>query len=187
VQQTVAGHQPVDVRIDGERACASMVQEPARFGPVLEPAGVLAAVGLGSSAGETDAPPQVVGTGVAQIIAPLADPSALARLRPDWDALAGLLGAHDAITLYLAAPVPGVGRFRARAFTASALIGEDPATGSAVGPLCALVAGRGGPARIEVDQGVEMGRPGRLLASLEDGRVRVTGGVAPVLDGTLRL
>src|SRR3712207_5630566 len=46
VQRTGAGLQPVDVEIDGTRAHASMLQEPARFGPELDPGDVLGTVRL---------------------------------------------------------------------------------------------------------------------------------------------
>jgi trans-2,3-dihydro-3-hydroxyanthranilate isomerase len=65
--------------------------------------------------------------------------------------------------------------------------GEDPATGSAAGPLCAYLARREGRTRVEIDQGVEMGRPSRLWARLEGDRARVGGGVVAIVDGTLEL
>jgi predicted PhzF superfamily epimerase YddE/YHI9 len=46
---------------------------------------------------------------------------------------------------------------------------------------------RTGLERVEVTQGVEMGRPSRLLAEMEDGRVRVGGDVVVLVSGTLRL
>ena len=69
----------------------------------------------------------------------------------------------------------------------SAEMGEDPATGSAVGPLCAHVAARTGTQRIEVDQGVEMGRPSRLVAEIDGDRVRVGGEAVVVAEGTVHL
>jgi predicted PhzF superfamily epimerase YddE/YHI9 len=40
---------------------------------------------------------------------------------------------------------------------------------------------------LEIDQGVEMGRRSRLIADIEDGRVRVGGDVVVLVTGTLRL
>ena len=40
--------------------------------------------------------------------------------------------------------------------------GEDPATGSAAGPLCAYLAASRRASRVEISQGVEMGRPSVL-------------------------
>ena len=75
---------------------------------------------------------------------------------------------------------------RARSFP-SELDGEDAATGSAAGPLLAFANALLGTERLEVTQGVEMGRPSRLLASMQDGRVRVSGDVVVLVTGTLRL
>src|SRR4051794_39686549 len=82
VQQTGAGLQPIDVRVDGEHAEAWMLQEPAQFGPEVDAADALAPAGLeaGDAAGG-DLSPQVVSTGVAHVIAPV-QREALARVRP---------------------------------------------------------------------------------------------------------
>ena len=53
----------------------------------------------------------------------------------------------------------GAGRAHARMFTRLVEGGEDPATGSAAGPLCAYLAARGLGERVEIAQGVEIGRP----------------------------
>ena len=41
--------------------------------------------------------------------------------------------------------------------------------------------------RLEIVQGVEIGRPSRLLAEMHDGRPRVGGDVVVLVTGTLRL
>jgi trans-2,3-dihydro-3-hydroxyanthranilate isomerase len=188
VQQTPAGLQPVEVRLrDGGRAHASMLQEPAAFGPELDPAAVLAPAGLAPADADPELPAQVVSTGVPQVLAPVRDVAALARATPDWRAIQSLLDAHDAIVLYLVACDPAAGRARARAFAHSADMGEDPATGSAAGPLAAYLHARAGTARLEIRQGEEMGRPSRLECAIEGDRVRVGGGVAMVLHGTVAL
>jgi trans-2,3-dihydro-3-hydroxyanthranilate isomerase len=74
---------------------------------------------------------------------------------------------------------------------------EDAATGSAAGPICVflgLLAGRRGAAhRVVIEQGVEMGRPSRLVAEVDfdsDGEpsaARVTGTVAPIAEGWVEL
>ena len=76
-------------------------------------------------------------------------------------------------------------------------IAEDPATGSASGPLGAYVVRHGivqrrGAVRIVSEQGTRMGRQSFVHISLDadDERVRnvrVGGSVVPVLDGSLRL
>lgn len=67
---------------------------------------------------------------------------------------------------------------------------EDPGTGSACANLGGwlLYAGHRLPARILVEQGVEMQRPCRLLLDVgTDGKVRVGGRVADVATGTVTL
>jgi trans-2,3-dihydro-3-hydroxyanthranilate isomerase len=181
-QQTHAGIQPVRVRRDGDRAYASILQEPAVFGAEVDAAAIVAAVGLQPQDAHPALPPQHVSTGLATIVAPLRDAGAVSRARKDPAAVAAL--AEDTFNLYLCA-VDGE-TARARSFP-SELEGEDPATGSAAGPLLAYFNARTGLERVEVAQGVEMGRPSRLLAEMEDGRVRVGGDVVVLVTGTLRL
>ncbi|MDQ5807128.1 MAG: PhzF family phenazine biosynthesis protein, partial [Actinomycetota bacterium] len=110
----------------------------------------------------------------------------LRRLRPDFDACRELIDGHSAVVMYLAA-VDGE-----RAHARSILPGldgmiEDPATGSAVGPLMAYLHERRGIERLRVEQGVEMGRPSVLECSVEGDRVRVGGDCVVVATGTVRL
>jgi trans-2,3-dihydro-3-hydroxyanthranilate isomerase len=185
VQETRAGLQPIDVRLDGERAHASMLQEPAVHGSRLERAPALAAIGLTPEHADPRLPPQVVAAGAATLIVALRDAEALAAARPDWDAIAALLTRHGALTLYAAVCDPAAARARARSFV-SAVVGEDPATGSAAGPLCAYLAVRAGCAQLTIEQGVEMGRPSRIEAAMEGDRPRVGGDVVAVIDGSVR-
>ncbi|MDP9384255.1 MAG: PhzF family phenazine biosynthesis protein [Actinomycetota bacterium] len=187
VQQTRPGLQPVDVEIDGLRARASMLQEPADFGPELDAADVMGLVRLEARDTDPAHPPQVVSTGVPQVLAFVSDVGALERAWPDYDGIGSLLAPHGAIVLYVACLHGGHGQVRARAFTGYAEEGEDPATGSAAGPLCACVAERGGPRELDISQGSEMGRPSRLRAVLEGDRVRVGGDAVVLVDGTLHL
>jgi trans-2,3-dihydro-3-hydroxyanthranilate isomerase len=79
------------------------------------------------------------------------------------------------------------GRAHARGFSPAVAGGEDPATGSAAGPLCAYAAQRIDTQRLEIDQGAEMGRASRIVAELEGDRVRVAGEVVVLVDGMLSL
>jgi len=187
VQQTGAGQQPIDVRLlDAHRAHASMLQEPAQHGPELPRAQAVEALGLTPEHADRALPPQLVGSGLTQLILPLRDLDALARARPDWPALERLLAAHGATVLYAAVCDPAAAHARTRAFV-SAAVGEDPATGSAAGPLCAYLTARAGTPRVTIEQGIEMGRPSRLEAAMEGDRPRVGGDVVVIADGTLRI
>jgi trans-2,3-dihydro-3-hydroxyanthranilate isomerase len=187
VQETHAGEQPVDVELDGDRARVSMLQEPARFDDELDPEAVLGAVGLEASEADPDLPAQLISTGLLTLIACVREPGALRRVLPDYGALASLLGPRDAIVLYLAHVDRSTGSAVARAFTRAAEVGEDPATGSAAGPLCAHVAARTGRDRLEITQGVEMGRRSVLRAQMDGDRVRVGGDAVVVVDGQVTL
>jgi trans-2,3-dihydro-3-hydroxyanthranilate isomerase len=181
VQETVPGLQPIDVEVRGDLAKASMLQEPATFAAELDPEVVLGLVGLEGSAAVL--PVQAVSTGVPQILAVLADDAALDRAQaPDDVALDALLEAHDAIVLYLA--VLDGERARARSFFPG---GEDPATGSAAGPLCAFAHAHTGVARLTIAQGEAIGRPSRIETAVEGDRIRVGGDAVVVLDGHVTL
>jgi trans-2,3-dihydro-3-hydroxyanthranilate isomerase len=185
-QETPAGLQPIEVALDGDVARASMLQEPASFGPEIDPGRALAAAGLSLTHGDPDLPPQIVSTGANQVIVPVRE-EAVARASPRAGVLWPLLDEFDCVVLYLVACGPG-GRARARSFMrAPGGAGEDPATGSAVGPLCAYLELRTGARSVAVEQGIEMGRPSVLEAVLEGDRVRVSGAAVVVADGTLRL
>ena len=187
VQETGAGLQPIDVRLlDAHRARASMLQEPAAYGAELPRAEIVKAIGLTPEHADRALPPQIVGSGLTQLILPLRDRDALARARPDWPAVERLLAEHGATVLYAAVCDPSTGTARARSFV-SAATGEDPATGSAAGPLCAYLAHRAGTAALTIEQGIEMGRPSRIETAMEGDRPRVAGDVVAVVDGTLRL
>ncbi|HVE69030.1 MAG TPA: PhzF family phenazine biosynthesis protein, partial [Solirubrobacteraceae bacterium] len=114
-------------------------------------------------------------------------PDALARTRPDYAAIERFLDRFGAVVLYVAACDPAAGTARARSFGHTAAMGEDPATGGAAGPLMSYLHARAGLTELTIQQGVEMGRPSRLSCSTEGERPRVSGRVALVVRGTLRL
>jgi trans-2,3-dihydro-3-hydroxyanthranilate isomerase len=184
-QQTLAGIQEVTVRRRGDAARASVLQERADTGLDLDPAAAMAAVGLRAEDAHPALPPQRVSTGLPALIAPVAEAAALARARPDVPAIAGL--GQGVVNFYLCWIDPAGGTARARSFPSLEVEGEDPATGSAAGPLMLYAHDRLGLERLEIAQGVEMGRPSRLIAEIEGDRVRVGGDVIVLVTGTLRL
>lgn len=84
-------------------------------------------------------------------------------------------------------------RIRARMFSPLSGTIEDPATGSAATPLAALLLSLtpDSERRYDIAQGVEMGRPSRLLCTARraaDGiRASVGGNCVPVLEGRVEL
>lgn len=191
VQETGAGLQPIDVRIDNGRARASMLQGEAEFGEELDPAAAMAAVGLGPGDAHPELRPQVVSTGLPTAIIPVAEEDAVRRARPDHDAIGELFGGDD-VNFYLVWHDPESERARARMFSEIVADGEDPATGSAAGPTCAYLAKHAGAARVTISQGEEIRRPSVLETEMEAdeegrNRPRVGGSVIPLIDGTVEL
>jgi trans-2,3-dihydro-3-hydroxyanthranilate isomerase len=187
VQETGAGLQPVDVRKENGSWRASMLQNEAEFGAELERDAVMAAVGLRAGDAHPELPPQIVSTGMPHVMAPIADPEALARALPDYPAIHELAEPHGSIVIYLAWCDPDNGEASARSFTRTVEMGEDPATGSAAGPLGVYLFERTRCERLVIRQGEEMGRPSVLEVEMADGRPRVAGGVFPVIDGEVSL
>lgn len=186
IQETGAGLQPVDVRLGDEGAHASMLQEPAAFGQEVDARHVLAAVGLVPGDAHREFPPQVVSTGLPTLIAPVARVTCVTRAEPDFELIDALSERHGFRTFYLVC-LQDEGRARARMFASGIVGGEDPATGSAAGPLCAYLAKRGWGEQVEITQGVEMSRPSRLAAEMDGGRPRVGGDVVRLIDGEVLL
>jgi trans-2,3-dihydro-3-hydroxyanthranilate isomerase len=187
VQETIAGLQPIEVRKENGGWRASMLQNAAEFGPELDRDAVMTAVGLRAEDSHPDLPPQVVSTGMPHVIAPVAERDSLARALPDYPTIYELSEAHGSIVIYLASIDPDGEAVRARSFTRTVEMGEDPATGSAAGPLGAYLNQRNGTERLVIRQGEEMGRPSLLEVEMADGRPRVSGGVAPLIDGEVSL
>lgn len=181
-QQTRVGVQPVTVERDGDRARASILQPPAEFGAEIRREELLPALGLTVRDG-APGPCRIVSTGLPALMVPLRDRRTLARARYDHPALAAVVPGGANVYLF----APDGDDVRARMFVTVGPEGEDPATGSAAGPLLAHLHEQDGRDVLTIRQGVEMGRASRLDCTLADGRVRVAGDVVVVATGTLRL
>lgn len=185
VQQTRAGLQLVEVELGGTVARATMLQGPVHYGATPDPERVAGALGLTVADLVAEMPPQVASTGAPHLLVLVRGGKLLPHLKLEAGALGGLLDELGAIVAYVAA-VGDVGRVRARSFYLDrGLVVEDPATGSAAGPLVAFLHRSGVASKIEIDQGVEMARPSRLSAEMAGELVRVGGDVVVVADATL--
>jgi trans-2,3-dihydro-3-hydroxyanthranilate isomerase len=188
VQSVSAGEIPVEVDLDA--GTAWMSQLPPEFGPGFEDRALLArACGLGVDDLHPDLPAQVVSTGLPPLIVPIRDLDTLRRARVDLAASAEACDRSGADELYLFALGPGED-VTARFFGATLGIVEDPATGSAAGPLGAYLAENGVagmPGSVLIRQGERVNRPSELHVDVrrEDGiwRIRVGGGVRIVGRG----
>jgi trans-2,3-dihydro-3-hydroxyanthranilate isomerase len=145
----------------------------------------------------SDPPIEVGGRGAMFLYVPVTDVEALARARLRPDLWASRLAGTPAANVHVATPVTEDG-VRARMFAPGLGVPEDPATGSASGPLAArfvrhglLAPGGDGIARLQIGQGAEIGRPSRIevevrVEGAEVVGVRVGGGCALVARGTMR-
>jgi len=189
VQTSAAGDVPVQVDLAG--ATATMLQLPPEFGePIEDRTAVAAGAGLAPRDLVADLPVVAVSTGIPHVMVPLRDEATLRRAQRDATACHAICESADAESLYLFA-VRGQGDVMARMFDRYTAIGEDPATGSAAGPLGAYLSvhGLGGmPGRATVAQGEMVGRPSFLSVDVSPGdetwAVRVSGGVYLMGEGT---
>ena len=190
-QVIAAGEIPVEV--DVEANTAWMTQLPAEFGPSFTDRELIAsAIGLATADLDPDRPVRTVSTGLPTTIVPVRDLDTLRRATRNERLVGEAVAASGGQDLYLFAPTAeGV---TARMFDSEFGIGEDPATGSAAGPLGVYLAEYGDldtTRRLSIRQGEQVGRPSELHveARREDGawRARVGGGVHIVGRGAFEL
>ena len=136
----------------------------------------------------SELPVEVYDNGVNHVYVCLGSNDEVAALRPDMAGLA------DRVGVVCVNCFAGEGaRWKTRMFAPASGVTEDPATGSAAGPLALHLARHGRIAfgdEIEISQGVEVGRPSTLFARVEGSaddvqRVEVGGGAVTVGRGEL--
>jgi trans-2,3-dihydro-3-hydroxyanthranilate isomerase len=140
-------------------------------------------------------PVELYDNGARHVYVALGSPDEVAALAPDLGALARL--SREAET-----PIIGTNcfagsgtRWKTRMFAPADGVPEDPATGSAAGPLACHLARHGLIAfgdEIEISQGAELHRPSTLYARVDGSaerieRVEVSGSAVVVARGELRL
>jgi trans-2,3-dihydro-3-hydroxyanthranilate isomerase len=136
--------------------------------------------------------PQVISTGATHLLVPARGINDLARVTVDAERLTAVakpLGCEGCY-LFCLEPREHGSAAHARAFFPGIGIAEDPATGSAAGPLAAyLVARQLAPAGkwMIIEQGDEMGRPSRIEVRVTGDHVEVAGRCAIVAEGTITL
>jgi trans-2,3-dihydro-3-hydroxyanthranilate isomerase len=186
VLETGAGPVPIRLEREGPRIRFGRMSQPI---PTVTPfpavPALLAALGVARS----ELPVELYVNGPRHVFVALPGEADVARLAPDLAALARL---HEATTNCFA----GAGRrWKTRAFAPAHGVPEDPATGSAAGPLAWHLARHGRIAygdEIEIAQGAEIGRPSTLYARAEGSperltRVEVGGSAVVVARGEFHL
>lgn len=186
-QETKVGLQQVDVRQAGEGIWeASVLQEPAEFGEVVPTERVASVLGIDPELIDSRYSAQLVSTGLPALLIPIRDLDGLAACEGDAGALE-TLGLGLTLNVYpFVFDVP-TRTARSRCFALDLGDFEDPATGSAAGPLVAYLQDILDVDRITIRQGVEMGRPSLIEARMDSGRPRVSGQVHVVMAGQVNL
>jgi trans-2,3-dihydro-3-hydroxyanthranilate isomerase len=195
---------PVPVDIEGDPARPDfiwMTHGPATFDRALENRDAMArALGLSEADLLPGAPIQPGSTGNTFLFVPLRDRASVDRAALDVRALLDAMAGrpHLGVFVFSPDPDPAAGRVYSRMFAPhTSGVPEDPATGSASGPLGAYLAlnglvRKGAAVTIVSEQGTKMGRPSfiHIRLAMEGGTItgiRVGGSVVPVLEGELRL
>jgi trans-2,3-dihydro-3-hydroxyanthranilate isomerase len=192
---------PIPMRVErgGREIVLWMSHPPVTFGEVIEERhDFTAALGLTTSDLLTEAPIQIVSTGGAFVFVALKDPAAVDRAVSSGEALTSVLDAHGLPPVFLFAPA-GANRLYSRMFAphTAIRIAEDPATGSASGPLGAFAVRYGlipqvAQVSIVSEQGTKMGRQSFVHIELAyaagaelPNRIEVGGSVVPVMAAEL--
>ena len=180
--ETGAGVVPIRLERDGSRVVFGWMQQPAVAAERYERPGELLAV-LGVE--QSGLPVELYRQGPGHVYVELESPHAVAMLRPDLPALLELSPygtdcfARDG------------NLWKSRVFVPAHGVAEDPATGSAAGPLALHLARHeriGYGDEIEIRQGVEIGRPSTLYAVARSPEEADVGGSAVIVArGEFRL
>jgi trans-2,3-dihydro-3-hydroxyanthranilate isomerase len=183
--ETGVGLVPVELEREGERVVFGRMQQAIpSWAPFEREAELLAALGVERSG----LPVEAYENGPLHVYVELDSEDAVAALRPDMAALTeiGEIGANC---------FAGSGtRWKTRMFAPADGVAEDPATGSAAGPLAIHLCRHGRVAfgeEIVIRQGEELGRPSILNARADGAgdridRVEVAGAATIVAGGRFR-
>jgi trans-2,3-dihydro-3-hydroxyanthranilate isomerase len=185
VIETPAGPVPVELEREGAKIVFGRMTQPIpTWRPFEREADLLRALGVERS----ELPVEVYDLGPTHVYVVLRSREEVANLQPDLAALAELqVGANC---------VAGSGtQWKTRMFAPFHGVDEDPATGSAAGPLAIHLARHGRIAfgdEIEIEQGAEIQRPSKLFARADGSagkieRVEVGGSAVLVARGDFQI
>jgi trans-2,3-dihydro-3-hydroxyanthranilate isomerase len=183
------GRGPVPVRIEratGPATRGVMEQPIPAFKPYDKAKNFLRALGVARSV----LPVTIYDNGIPHVYAMLERPDDVAALKPDLSALSSL-ARSSGMSLVGFNVFSGSGlAWKTRMFAPADGIAEDPATGSAAGPLALHLARHGKipwGTEIRIAQGAEIGRPSELFARVSGDADKVTrievGGFAVPVGG----
>jgi trans-2,3-dihydro-3-hydroxyanthranilate isomerase len=179
--ETGAGLVPVRLERDGDRIVFGWMRQPVPTIELLPRADELLDV-LGV---ESELPVEQYDLGPQHVMVALRSEDEVAALRPDFGRLAEI--ADHGVSCFAGSG----GRWKLRMFAPAFGVNEDPATGSAAGPLALHLARHGRiefGEEIEIHQGVEIGRPSTLYAvARSPEEIEVGGSAVIVARGEFRL
>ncbi len=166
--ETGAGIVPVRLqREEGRIAFGWMSQPVPTVQPYPNEAALLEAVGVERS----ELPIELYDNGMRHLYVTLASEEQVAGVKPDLGRLAEL-GGDTGVSCFAGSGT----RWKTRMFAPGGGVAEDPATGSAAGPLALHLARHGRIAfgeEIRLSQGAELKRPSTLYARVEGSAERV--------------
>lgn len=190
-QQTGAGVLPVEIAFhNGRPVRVTMTQRPARFFPEkFSHAALMDSLGLRVKDLHRSLPLEYVSTGIFNLMVPVRARGVLKRVHMDTHSLQRLIHGKGVMAYCFA--LGGSGKVFSRGMIPWELY-EDPATGSAAGSLGAYLVNHGKleeGQRLEILQGVEMGRPSHITVQVHRDRgklvPRVSGSAVRMLEGTI--
>jgi trans-2,3-dihydro-3-hydroxyanthranilate isomerase len=172
--ETGRGTVPVRLEREGARIVFGWMRQPApAISPFARADELQEALGV-----ESALPVELYDNGIPHVYVAFGSPDEVAALRPDG----GLLSRFGSYGINCFA---GAGaRWKTRMFAPEFSVAEDPATGSAAGPLALHLARHGRIAfgdEIEISQGAEIGRPSTLYAVAHSPEEIDVGGSAVVV------
>jgi trans-2,3-dihydro-3-hydroxyanthranilate isomerase len=185
--ETGVGVVPLRLERDGPRIVFGWMSQPLpTVAPFTDDAELLAALGVESS----ELPVEVYDNGIPHVYVALSSQEEVAALAPDISRLMRF----DAVLGFNCFAGSGT-RWKTRMFAPADGVPEDPATGSAAGPLALHLARHGRIAfgdEIQISQGAEIRRPSTLHARVDGSaeqvkRVEVGGAAVVVARGEFRL
>jgi trans-2,3-dihydro-3-hydroxyanthranilate isomerase len=186
--ETLNGIVPVRFEREDDRLTFGRMEQPLpTIAPFEREAELLGALGLERS----ELPVELYDNGMNHVYVALPSETDVAALRPNLAAIEDLGGAALGVNCFA-----GSGsQWKTRMFAPGSGVPEDPATGSAAGPLAFHLARHGRiefGQQIEVMQGVEIDRPSKLFARVEGTPeaaelIEVGGSAVVVARGEFRL
>jgi PhzF family phenazine biosynthesis protein len=185
---------PVQVLSEaGQPRAIAMEQEPPELGDRIRDLDELAAsLGLGVRDIGRDLPAQVVSTGAAHLLVQARDRAVVDRAVPDASRLATALQSvgGEGCYLYSLDSIERDSIAYARFFNPTVGIAEDPATGTAAGPLASQLVSHGlvdDGSEVLIEQGHAIGRPSRIEIRVQGQRVTISGACVIAAEGSLRI